>query len=286
MFIFNIWKYKFTYFLIHVLTYSGVIGKAMTDNLLRVWTNTVHRCAEISDCLKEINSTSNDSQTHKEMQPGRIKGDNTDFDKIQCRFRSHRPFIYGEHLVCLDSRLVDEKKQVNCDRLEEIGALIQKGLDGKNFDSCSFKRKDKIINLRSLYSSVIIEKEEIRIDPLTLFLRLALVVERKPEAEMENYFYYEMTPYPTSLFKDGAMRTPKNKVKLKSYLLEGNITSEGSDCIRVADGGALLCSCNWSTNKNLRKIFQKHIDKCLEKFDAVVFDGYISSTKDVTRKSR
>ena len=286
MFIFNIWKYKFTYFLIHLLTYSGVIGKAMTDNLLRVWTNTVHRCAEISNCLKEINSTSNDSQTHKEMQPGRIKGDNTDFDKIQSWFRSHKPFIYGEHLVCLDSRLVDEKKQVNCDRLEEIGALIQKGLDGKNFDSCSFKRKDKIINLRSLYSSVIIEKEEIRIDPLTLFLRLALVVERKPEAGMENYFYYEMTPYPTSLFKDGAMRTLKNKVKLKSYLLEGNITSEGSDCIRVADGGALLCSCNWSTNKNLRKIFQKHIDKCLEKFDAVVFDGYISSTKDVTRKSR
>ena len=38
------------------------------------------------------------------------------------------------------------------------------------------------------------------------------------------------------------MRSPKHKAKLKSYVLEGDITSEGSDCIRVADGGALLWS--------------------------------------------
>ena len=219
------------------------------------------------------------------MQPGRIKCNNIDFDKTQPWFQPHSPFIYGEHLVCLDSGLVNEKKQVNCDRSEEIGALIQKGLDRKNFDSCSFKRKDKIVNVQSLYSTVIIEKQEVTIDPLALFLCLALVAERKPEAEMENYFYYGPTPYPTSLFKDGAKRIPKNKAKLKNYLLQDNITSKGSDCIRVTDGGALLWSWNWSINENFRKIFQKYIDKCLmEKFDAVVFDGYISSTKNITNK--
>ena len=82
----------------------------------------MHRCAEISDCLNEVTSTSNDSQTHKEMQPGRIKRDNIDFDKIQSWFRSHNPFIYVEHLVCLD-----------CDTLEKIGVLIQKGLVGKKY---------------------------------------------------------------------------------------------------------------------------------------------------------
>ena len=97
-----------------------------------------------------------------------------------------------------------------------------------------------MINLQSLCLSVIIEKEQVTIDPLTLSLHLALVVERKAEAEMENYFYDELTPYPKSLFKDGAMRAPKNKAKLKNYLLEGNITSESSDCIRVSDGGALF----------------------------------------------
>ena len=43
---------------------------------------------------------------------------------------------------------------------------------------------------------------------------------------------------------DGTMKTPKNKAKLKNYFLQGNITSEGGDYIRVADGGALLWSCN------------------------------------------
>lgn len=43
----------------------------------------MHRCAEISDYLNEITSTSNDSQTHKEMQPGQFKCDNIEFDKIQ-----------------------------------------------------------------------------------------------------------------------------------------------------------------------------------------------------------
>ena len=99
----------------------------------------MHRCGDVSDCLNEITSTLNDSQTHKEMQPGRIKRGNIDFDKIQSWFQFHSPFMHGEHLLCSDSGLVDEKKQVNCERSEEIGALMQKGLDGKNFDSCSFK---------------------------------------------------------------------------------------------------------------------------------------------------
>ena len=62
----------------------------------------MHRYAEISDCLNEITSTSNDSQTHKEMQPGQIKCDNIEFGKIQPWFRFYSPFMYGEHLFCLD----------------------------------------------------------------------------------------------------------------------------------------------------------------------------------------
>ena len=52
-------------------------------------------------------------------------------------------------------------------------------------------------------------------DPLTLLLRLVVLVERKPEVEIENCFYYELTPYPTELSKNGEMRTAKNKFTLK-----------------------------------------------------------------------
>ena len=64
---------------------------------------------------------------------------------------------------------MDESNTVNCDKAENIGARIQKLLDNEVFASCSFKRKDQITKLQSLYSSIMIEKACGDIDPLTLF---------------------------------------------------------------------------------------------------------------------
>ena len=60
--------------------------------------------------------------------------------------------------------------------------------------------------MQILYSSVTVDNEVISIDPLTLFLRLIVTVERKPEIDIGSYFEYELTPYPTSLFTGGVMR--------------------------------------------------------------------------------
>ena len=130
----------------------------------------------------------------------RIRRDNEDFQKILTWFRSHNPFKTSVQLVCLNTGLADEHSIVTCDQANAIGAAIQKEQDNKPFTDISFKRKSQITNLQSLYSSVSIEKYEISIDPLTLFLRLAVTIKRKPEIEIDSYFYYELTPYPTSLF--------------------------------------------------------------------------------------
>ena len=53
----------------------------------------MHRCAEISDCLNEITSTSNNTQTHKEIQPGRIKHGDIDFDKEKTKSAIFKVFI-------------------------------------------------------------------------------------------------------------------------------------------------------------------------------------------------
>ena len=266
---------------------GGVIGKGMTENVVNVWTKTMHRTAEVSDAMEELTSVVKSIEKHKEMLPGRIQRDSDDFEKILTWFRSHNPFKSGEMLVCLDSGLFDEKNIVTCDRAKEIGASIQQSLDAKSFADCSFKRKEKITNLQILYSSVSVDKEDVSIDPLTLFLRLVLAVERKPETEIESYFYYELTPYPTSLFAGGVMRPAKNKATLKNHLLEQIAPREVSDGKIVADGGALLWCCNWTKHEKFSKIFQKYVDKCRHlRINIIVFDGYASSTKDATHKSR
>ena len=144
----------------------------------------------------------------------------------------------------LDSGLIDDKETVTCDKAEEVGASIQKDLDGKIFSNFLFRRKNQIVTLQSLHSSVNIGTEHVTIDPLTLFLRSVVVVERKPENEITDYFRYELSPYPTSLFKDGMMRTAQ-KSKLKSYLLKDVSTTERLVSTKIADGGALVWYCDW-----------------------------------------
>ena len=77
---------------------------------------------------------------------------------------------------------------------------------GKVFLNAPFK-KSWIITLQSLYSSIKIGEEKFIIDPLTPFLRLVKMVDRKSKEDIENYFECELNPYPVSLFKHGCMRS-------------------------------------------------------------------------------
>ena len=45
-----------------------------------------------------------------------------------------------------------------------------------------------------------------------------MVADRKPENETEDYFSYELSPYPMSLFKDGAMRPACSQFKVEELL--------------------------------------------------------------------
>ena len=62
-----------------------------------------------------------------------------------------------------------------------------------------------------------------------------------------------MTPYPTALFKDGVMRTAKNKSTLKIFLLEEVKPTENTESEIIADGGALLWLCYWRKREKLAK---------------------------------
>ena len=195
---------------------------------------------------------------YKVLGSARVERDSNEFLEILTGFRDHNPFTTSEKLVCLDSGFIVENNTVNCDKAKLIGAHIQKSLNNQTFALCSFKRKDQITNLQSLYSSVTIDKERVAIDPLTHFLRLVILVDRKPEVKIENCFYYELTPYPIALFKDGVMRTAKNKSTLKNFLLEGGKPTENSESEIVADGGALLWLCNWEKGEKFSKIFDMY----------------------------
>ena len=242
----------------------------------------------MTQALNTFTSLSEKKNTsHKELSPGRIKRDTEDFGNIKAWFSSHNPFAVVDHLVGLDSGLIDVDFNVTCDKAETIGASIHEEMAGKTYTEVSFKRSRQITNLQSLSSSVKIDNENVSIDPMTLFLRLAFIIEKKPEKEIEEYFYYELTPFPLSLFKDGVMR-PSQKHKLKSFLTKpATSISHIPDSLKVIDGGALLWVNDWKKGERFEDIFKKYVSYLQHlQSDVVVFDGYEVSTKDTTRMKR
>ena len=268
---------------------SGVIGKGLTENVSRVWTKTMHRMAEFSDAMESL-MRKEPVAHHQENLPGRIKRDNDDFQKVCSFFNKHNPFVIHDGLICLTSGLSDTKNDVNCDQAEDIGKLVQENMNDKMYSEVKSKKSDKVKNLQSLYSTVKVYGEKVDINPLALFLRLITVIERQPQIDIKSYFEYELTPFPMSMFKDGLMRTAA-KHKLKDFLLTNvspsEVEHEPSQTFTVMDGGSLLWLCNWRKGELYSQICQKYVDKCRNlHVDAVVFDGYVQSTKNQTRLKR
>ena len=72
-----------------------------------------------------------------------------------------------------------------------------------------------------------------------MFVKLAAVAQR--EEHVEEYFEYEMTNYPMSIFKDNMMRKP-DKASLRKIIRPKEIQSPNKNFTGtyLLDGGALL----------------------------------------------
>ena len=60
-----------------------VIGRGISESMLRVWTKTMHRCVEVSHDMDKLCFPSDHTDQHKELDGGHIKRDNKDFNKIK-----------------------------------------------------------------------------------------------------------------------------------------------------------------------------------------------------------
>ena len=96
---------------------------------------------------------------------------------------------------------------MNCDETEAIDKAIQTKLDDLKFSEAKIKRKDQMITPASLKDTVKVKNRSIWLDPSQLFSQLILLIERYDD--IKPYFQYELTPIPTSLFKDNMTRKAK-----------------------------------------------------------------------------
>ena len=151
------------------------------------------------------------------------------------------------------------------------------------------KRRDQIKTLELVQIGVEINKEKIHVDAMFLFLRLLALIER--EEEIREYFWFELTAFPTSLYKNGMMRKA-NKSKLAKSLKK-NVFSNSyqvDQSFNVLDGGALLHKVKWLPNTSYQYILNQYSRYVKSRYDraCIVFDGYDNGpyTKDHEHQRR
>ena len=238
---------------------------------------------------------------------------NTLLKWLECQ--THDPFDENRTLLqTLDTGLI-ANDTVNCDTAESIGSKNQESLDNVSLSAASIKRSEKAITLASLKPSVKIKNDDVIIDPLVLFSRLIVLIQRT--TDICGYFAYELAPVPTALFKDNMMRKPNKSSlakaldkKMKMYLennenesddasvatvseceavevmsedtenedeLQDGGNSTNADEIFVIDGGYVLRRIIWDKFSTYGEIVQKYISYLRSRYGIcyVVFDGYL-----------
>ena len=210
-------------------------GRGMTECVRLQWVHTMHICAQINEAMSQITKTkSKTSEQHVDLRTARRERDEKDIQILLEWLKIYNPFIqHGTPLMNIFTGITDEgRHSVNCNTgLEKM--------DNLSFKDVKFKRNDQVSTLKSLNNSINLEGEVLYNDPSILFSRLLILAEKSND--VKYYFNYELTPVPTSLFKDQKMRKI-NKADLSNHLI-ANITYEEDipkNALYVLDGGALL----------------------------------------------
>ena len=61
----------------------GVIGRGKSENILQVWTKTIHRCAEVKHAIGKFCFPTDHIDQHKELDSGHIKCENEEFEDFK-----------------------------------------------------------------------------------------------------------------------------------------------------------------------------------------------------------
>ena len=271
---------------------GGLIhGRGMATRTRDLWVSTMHECATVHAAMgMATNQHHTTSQQHIECGGARQVRDARDLKVIIEQPRQFNPFI------CQDSRLrciftgavADESDGIDCDDAEHIGMKIQQDLDNLAVNKSVVKRSKQVKSLAVLRPGVQVNSVTIHVNPTVLFQRLIMLIERSED--MTSYFEYELTPEPTSLFKDRFMRKP-NKALLGKALTKTSSTthSEMAEATNyVLDGGALLHKVSWKVPSTYADVVQQYCDYVERKYGqniTVVLMGIdrqpkITNTKD------
>jgi len=114
------------------------------------------------------------SEQHVEVRDSRISRDDSDVEKVSEWLSINYPFPNTNCLMSIATG-ISGNDNVNCHKAYEIGIYLVNTMVGNNFHDIKLKRSSKVTNLASITSGVKINEKIIKINPLLLFQRIAIL---------------------------------------------------------------------------------------------------------------
>ena len=256
-------------------------GRGMNEDVRHLWVLSLSDSADIHQAMMDVSGLIvKSSEQHVEMGMARRSRDYAHCKIFLEWLQQRNPFSYeDQHLHSLSLGLVsDGHDGVNCDRAEEIGQMIQEKLDNVPILECKIKRKDQVLPLIALQNKIKLDNESVVVNPTMLFTRLVAIAQRERE-DIAEFFAFELTQEPMSLFKKGLMRKPDKPSLRKAVMKEGEALGRDqllSDSLFIIDGGALLHRVRWIKNATFDELSQVYVRYVRQHYKSciVVFDGY------------
>lgn len=264
-------------------------GRGITDSVLTKWICGSPAGTAICTSLEEFaGSAFAGEEQHVDFRDSRQKRDTLDRAKIREWFNDHPPFPEINSLMSLSTGIVGNSS-VNCHQAMDIGTKTMNSFIGIKFGDIKQSKKNVVLSLASMNSTIRIGSEKVIVDPLTIFQRT--VIAKKSDEDVAELLKYELSPFPLSLFNEGGMRKGKKSSLYEVLPAEDNGTVDLTQSTYVIDGGFLLHRVKWKASSNISSICLQYINYVKKHYGEncmVVFDGYtdVNSTKRAEQKRR
>ncbi|XP_011859602.1 PREDICTED: uncharacterized protein LOC105557068, partial [Vollenhovia emeryi] len=267
-------------------------GGRINDTSQRKWTLGAAYMQDVCQKVEEFAGIiTGTSEQHIDSRQSRVSRDNSNAEKLSVWFNTHDPFPETKYFMSISTGVVGSEI-VNCHRAFEIGMEMMKKINGSTYDSLSFKRKDKILALAAINSSLNIHSVSVAVNPLLLFQRISL--SKQSDEDLKNVLNYELSPFPLSLFTEEGMRKGTKSSFYTSFAPLSDTPQFGTKRLDVIDGGFLLHRVIWDSHSNFGTTCKKYVTYVRRRFAkdiVVVFDGYaedphFAGTKESERLRR
>ncbi|CAH0381987.1 unnamed protein product [Bemisia tabaci] len=263
-------------------------GRGMSDSVIGKWIGAgplmlriVHNLENF--CQIEVES----GEQHHDLRTSFFKREKSVLNKVEVWFQTNDPFPKTDKCISISTGVIGSE-HTNCYNAFDVGCKILESIYQKTFGEIKLSRKNIVRNLEMDTGNTFkVHENDITCDPLRLFQRISIFM--TSQDNLEEFFKYELSPYPLSLFDTNGMRKTK-KASLYAIFEPKLEKKAPSNSTYILDGGFLLHRAVWPQEaEKFGDILENYISYALRNFGrncVIIFDGYSRDTPSTKNAER